>query len=77
MNTKTIQLEIPSETLADFLFFCDRSGCEPNGVVAALMKWFVGLDRTTQTLLIGDLHERDRAQVACMVLERMARQMDA
>lgn len=73
MNTQSIHLDIPTETLSSFLSWCDQAGYEPNGIITALMQWFFALDRTTQTLLISDLHELDRAQVALIALNRIAK----
>jgi len=77
MNKQPINLDIPTETLNSFLTFCDQKGYEPSGIISDLMQWFLGLDRTTQTLLIGDLHERDRAQVALFILRRIAQTGDS
>ena len=68
---------VPAYVIPDLHHFCDETGIAQKRVVGDLLRWFLSLERTQQSLILGLLSRGDHKAAARLVLDRMGGDMDA
>jgi|GEM_PF-1896134 len=67
-------IQIDAETWHPFKEACLETGRDPTALVATLIQWFLEQDKSTRTLIIGQIHPEDRSALALIILERIVKQ---
>lgn len=75
--TKSVKANVRGSTYERFKEFCEENNETQVTVHGLLLEWFMGLDKTTRSLLFNRLSEDDQIGVTKMVLDRMAEKPSA
>lgn len=75
-KTTSMSANVRVSTKETFSDFCKEQDWIQANLLGAILDWYMGLDPTTRLLVADKLDQRDKAAVARLVLERMAREGD-
>lgn len=69
-----VSVHLSPEAKADLDRACDERGMTIKSLLGRLITWFVNLDKTEQSLVLGQMEPDDMHGLASLVLRRRARE---
>jgi hypothetical protein len=73
VRTDIVSAQVSAEAKKQLDDACEKRGMTIKALMGRLIVWFTDLDRTEQSIVLGQVDARDVPQIASVVLSRGAR----
>ncbi len=75
LRPNIVSVHLSPEAKADLDAVCDLRGMTIKTLLGRLIEWFVALDKTEQSIVLGQVEDVDVQQLAAMISRRQTRRV--